>query len=247
MTSRGGFVLWLTGCPAAGKTTLARALAPALSAGRHVEILDGDEVRRRLSRGLGFSRADRDAHVERVGRVARILARGGVAVIAAVVSPYAAARDAVRARCARDGTPFVEVFVDAPLAVRVARDPKGLYRRALAGEVPGFTGVSDPYEPPATPDVTVRSDQETVEESARRVLASLRDRGLIGTQPERAGWAAGGRGRELEAARGSGLHCGHERTAHEDAPHRVRRAPRCLRDAQRRPGRSRSRRGRAAR
>ncbi len=182
MTARGGFVLWLTGCPAAGKTTLARALAPLLAADRAVEILDGDEVRQHLSKGLGFSRADRDTHVERLGWVARLLARNGVAVIAAVISPYAAARDAVRARCAEDGTPFLEVLVDAPLEVRVARDPKGLYRRALAGELTGFTGVSDPYEPPAAPDARVRSDLETAEESAARLLALLRARDLLEAQ-----------------------------------------------------------------
>ncbi len=120
--------------------------------------------------------------MERLGWVARLLARNGVAVIAAVISPYAAARDAVRARCAEDGTPFLEVLVDAPLEVRVARDPKGLYRRALAGELTGFTGVSDPYEPPAAPDATVRSDLETAEESAARLLALLRARDLLEAQ-----------------------------------------------------------------
>jgi len=174
-----GFVLWLTGCPAAGKTTLARALAPRLAAGHPVELLDGDELRQRLSRGLGFSRADRDAHVERVGFVARLLARNGVAVIAAVISPYAAARDAVRAGCAEDATPFVEVHVDAPLEVRAARDPKGLYRRALAGELPGFTGVSDPYEAPAAPEGTVRTDLAPVEACVDSLFGLLRERGLV--------------------------------------------------------------------
>ncbi len=179
MSTRSGFVVWLTGCPAAGKTTLARTLAPLLTPHRPVELLDGDEVRQHLSRGLGFSRADRDAHVERVGWVARLLARNGVAVIAALISPYAAARDAVRARCAEDGTPFLEILVDAPLEVRAARDPKGLYRRALAGELPAFTGVSDPYELPRAPDATVCSDKETPQVSASRVLALLRARDLL--------------------------------------------------------------------
>lgn len=177
MTAR-GLVLWLTGCPAAGKTTLARAVAPLLAGARAVEVLDGDEVRRHLSPELGFSRADRDAHVARLGWVARLLARNGVAVVAAVISPYAAARDAVRAACEADGVPFLEVHVDAPLEVRAARDPKGLYRRALAGDLPGFTGVSDPYEAPAAAEAAIRTDLEPVEASAARLLALLRARGL---------------------------------------------------------------------
>lgn len=176
---RPGFVLWLTGCPAAGKTTLARAVAATVGADRPVEVLDGDEVRRHLSGGLGFSRADRDTHVERLGWVARLLARHGVAAIAAAISPYAAARDAVRARCADEGTPFLEVHVAAPLEVLVARDPKGLYRRALAGELPGFTGVSDPYEVPVAPDLALRTDLEPVADSAARVMELLLARGLV--------------------------------------------------------------------
>jgi adenylylsulfate kinase len=180
-----GFILWFTGLSGAGKSTLASALAPALASERRVEILDGDEVRTHLSKGLGFSKEDRNTNVLRIGFVARLLARHGVAVVTAAISPYAAARDEVRAQAHAEGVPFVEIHVAASLEKLVERDPKGLYRKALAGEIPHFTGVSDPYEPPAAPDLVVRSDLETVAESAARILEHLRARGLVdGAAPE---------------------------------------------------------------
>ncbi len=175
----GGYVLWLTGLSGAGKSTLSAALRPALAADRPVEILDGDEVRTYLSAGLGFSREDRDTNIRRIGYVARLLARNGVAVVTAAISPYAATRGEVRALAAQDGVPFVEVHVAACLEKLAARDPKGLYRRALAGEIPHFTGVSDPYEAPVRPDVLVRTDAEPVEVSARKILDHLGGRGLL--------------------------------------------------------------------
>ncbi len=179
---RGGFVLWFTGLSGAGKSTLSRAVAPHLAAERHVEILDGDEVRTHLSRGLGFSREDRDVNVHRIGFVARLLARAGAAAVTAAISPYRETRDEVRRHCEAEGIPFVEVHVQARLETLVSRDVKGLYARALAGEIPHFTGVSDPYEPPAAPEVTVSSDGEEVARSAEKVLAHLRARGLL--EPE---------------------------------------------------------------
>ena len=138
-----GFILWLTGLSGAGKSTLARHLAPALrQRGLPVEVLDGDEVRTNLSKGLGFSREDRDTHIRRIGYVSRLLARNGVAVISAAISPYRTVRDELR-----DQSPnFIEVFVRCPLAELVRRDVKGLYEKALRGEIQNFTGVSDPYE-----------------------------------------------------------------------------------------------------
>ncbi|HET9314118.1 MAG TPA: sulfate adenylyltransferase [Vicinamibacteria bacterium] len=180
----GGFVVWFTGLSGAGKSTLAEALRRDLGAQRPVEVLDGDEVRTNLSKGLGFSREDRDTNIERIGYVARLLARNGVAVVTAAIAPYAAARDEVRRRAQADGIPFVEVFADASLEALTARDVKGLYKRALAGEIPHFTGVSDPYEAPEAPDVVVRSDRETVEESLDLIWAALESRGLVDALPE---------------------------------------------------------------
>jgi sulfate adenylyltransferase len=179
----GGFIVWFTGLSGAGKTTLAQALRRELEPLRPVEVLDGDDVRTHLSRGLGFSREDRDANIDRIGYVARLLARNGVAVITAAIAPFAAARYEVRRRAQADGIPFVEVFADASLQALTARDVKGLYRRALAGEIPHFTGVSDPYEAPEAPDVVVRSDRETVEESLDRVWTALGRRGLVDATP----------------------------------------------------------------
>jgi len=176
---RGGFILWFTGLSGAGKSTLSQALLPHLQAERPVEILDGDEVRTYLSKGLGFSREDRDTNIRRIGYVARLLARSGGAAVTAAISPYAATRAEVRALAEADGVPFVEVFASASIEKLAERDVKGLYRKALAGELPHFTGVSDPYEAPDRPDVVVRSDAETVEESLGRILAHLRERGLL--------------------------------------------------------------------
>lgn len=179
-----GAILWFTGLSGAGKSTLAQALRDVLQADWRVEILDGDEIRTHLSKGLGFSKEDRDTNIRRIGLVARLLARNGVLAITAAISPYRDTRDEVRALAARDGIPFVEIHAHAEIETLAARDVKGLYRKALAGELPHFTGVSDPYEPPLTPDVVVRSDRETVEESLARILAVLEARGLRTPQQE---------------------------------------------------------------
>ncbi|MCG3773594.1 MAG: putative adenylyl-sulfate kinase [Nitrospira sp.] len=171
-----GFTLWLTGMSGAGKSTVSDMLMDRFrAAGAKVELLDGDVVRTNLSQGLGFSREDRDTNVRRIGFVAELLSRNGVIAVVAAISPYRAARDEVKAKIAS----FVEVFVDCPLEVLAARDVKGLYKKALAGEVGNFTGISDPYEAPLNPDVVVRSDRETVEVSVDRVWQELIHRGLI--------------------------------------------------------------------
>lgn len=174
-----GFVLWFTGLSGAGKSTLAELLKARLAPTRRVEVLDGDEVRTHLSKGLGFSKEDRDTNIRRIGFVARLLARNGVVAIGAAISPYASARDEVRALAARDGVEFIEVYAHATIDALAARDVKGLYRKALAGEIGNFTGVSDPYEPPANPEVLVRSDEESVDESLGRILSVLAARGLV--------------------------------------------------------------------
>ena len=177
-----GFVLWLTGLSGAGKTTLAGRLMPELRArGLRVEVLDGDEVRTNLSKGLGFSKEDRDTNVRRIGYVARLLARNGVAAITAAISPYAEVREEVRRAAYADGAGFVEVYVECPLEVLAERDVKGLYKKALAGEIQGFTGVSDPYEAPRAPDVAVRTHEESIETSAGRIVAELERRRLLPT------------------------------------------------------------------
>jgi sulfate adenylyltransferase len=174
----GGVIIWLTGLSGAGKSTVARGLKDRLN-GRAVEILDGDEVRENLSKGLGFSKEDRDTNIRRIGFVARLLARHGVFVITAAISPYEEARNEVRRAAKRDGVTFVEVYAKADLQALVDRDVKGLYKKALAGELAHFTGVSDPYEPPPNPEVVVRSDRESVDTSVARVLAWLIDHGVI--------------------------------------------------------------------
>ena len=172
-----GFTLWFTGLSGAGKSTLSEAVAEELRRrGRMVERLDGDDVRKRLSRGLGFSKADRDENVRRIGFVARLLSRNGAIAIAAAISPYREIRDEVR----RDhDAPFVEIFVDCPIDTLVKRDPKGLYAKALRGEIQQFSGVSDPYEPPLEPEITVHTDREAVEASRDAVLRYLEARKLI--------------------------------------------------------------------
>lgn len=175
-----GFTLWFTGLSGAGKTTLTEAIVPELRArGVKIEVLDGDEVRTNLSKGLGFSKEDRDTNIRRIGYVARLLSRNGVGVIAAAISPYREIRDEVRASIEAEGVKFVEVFVKASLDTLVARDVKGLYQKAIAGEIKQFTGVSDPYEEPLNPEVLVSSDNETVEQSAATILAKLEVLGLI--------------------------------------------------------------------
>ena len=165
-----GFTLWFTGLSGAGKTTVGEIVEKELKErGLRVEVLDGDIVRTNLSKGLGFSREDRNINVLRIGFVANLLTRNGVAVIVSAISPYKEARDQVRRRI----IDFVEVFVDVPLEVAAERDVKGLYKKAFAGEIEQFTGVSDPYEPPAAPDLILKTDEETPEESARKVIEKL--------------------------------------------------------------------------
>ena len=173
-----GFILWFTGMSGAGKSTLSTAVRRRLEATWPVELLDGDEVRTYLSRGLGFTRPDREENVRRIGYVARLLAKHRVAVLTAAISPYRESRDEVRRLATEAGIPFIEVYAKASLDALVHRDVKGLYKKALAGEIPHFTGVSDPYEPPESPEVTVHTDSETVEQSVERILATLRQQGL---------------------------------------------------------------------
>lgn len=176
-----GLTLWFTGMSGAGKSTLTGQLAQRLrDRGCRVEVLDGDEVRTNLSKGLTFSKEDRDINVERIGYVARLLARNGVIAMTAAISPYANVRDAVRARHEAEGVPFIEVYVEASVEALTARDVKGLYKKALAGEIKHFTGISDPYEPPPHPEVAVRTDRDTVEQSAAQIFTYLQAHGLIG-------------------------------------------------------------------
>lgn len=171
-----GFVLWFTGFSGAGKSTIADLVSEMLrKRDVPVELLDGDVVRTHLSKGLTFSKEDRDTNVRRIAWVAALLSRHGVVAITAAISPYVAIRAEARAMADE----FVEVFVDAPLEKCRERDVKGLYAQADRGEIPNFTGVSDPYEPPPAPEVHVHTDQETPEESAQRVIDYLEQRGLI--------------------------------------------------------------------
>ena len=181
MAKQKGFVLWFTGLSGAGKTTLSSLIATELRArDLNVEILDGDEVRTNLSKGLGFSKEDRDTNIRRIGYVSRLLARNNVAVIAAAISPYREVRDEVRRAIRGDGAAFIEVFAKCSIDVLAERDVKGLYKKALAGELKGFTGVSDPYEEPLQPEVVVETDRESVEASVAKIIKALDDRFLLG-------------------------------------------------------------------
>jgi adenylylsulfate kinase len=172
-----GFTLWFTGLSGAGKTTVSEIVEKQLRRRRgKVEVLDGDIVRTNLSKGLGFSREDRDTNVLRIGFVADLLTRNGVGVIVSAISPFKEVRDQVRRNVGED---FIEIFVDAPLEVCAERDVKGLYKKAFAGEIPQFTGVSDPYEPPASPELHIKTHEEEPHESARRVVARLEELGYL--------------------------------------------------------------------
>ncbi|MGH2703350.1 MAG: adenylyl-sulfate kinase [Actinomycetota bacterium] len=165
-----GAVIWFTGLSGSGKTTIAHLIEEKLmEAGVPVELLDGDVVRENLSKGLGFSKEDRDTNIRRIAFVAHLLQRNGVFVITAAISPYRAVREEARAMV-KD---FIEVYANAPLEVCEQRDVKGLYAKARAGEIKGFTGIDDPYEPPARPEVEARTDQLSVEESAQLVIDKL--------------------------------------------------------------------------
>src|ERR671937_933138 len=175
-TDRRGFTLWFTGLSGAGKTTIAELVRPELERrGLLVERLDGDEVREHLSKGIGFSKEDRDTNIDRIGWVASKLTRHGAAVIVSAISPYRQARRNARKMVEEHGT-FIEVFVDASVEECARRDVKGLYEKAMRGDIPNFTGVSDPYEAPANPEIRIESEHESPEESALRILAFLEDR-----------------------------------------------------------------------
>jgi adenylyl-sulfate kinase len=172
-----GFTLWFTGLSGAGKSTITNELVPIIRERRgQIEVLDGDVVRTNLSKGLGFSKEDRDINIRRIGFVAHLLTRNGVPVITAAISPYRDVRNEVREMIGED---FIEVFVDCPLEVLVQRDVKGLYAKALRGEIANFTGVSDPYEPPVEPEILIRSDKETVEESVAKIISYLEANGYL--------------------------------------------------------------------
>ncbi len=173
-----GFILWFTGLSGAGKSTLGEMLVDEFrSRGYHVELLDGDVVRANLSKGLGFSKDDRDINIRRIGFVANLLARNGVIAITAAISPYREIRDEIRNGA---DAPFVEAFVSCPIEVLVERDTKGLYKKAIAGEIKNFTGISDPYEPPVNPEIVLDTATESAEESRARILAFLSEQSLIG-------------------------------------------------------------------
>lgn len=171
-----GFTLWFTGLPCSGKSTLALIVAKELEQrGREVEILDGDIVRTHLTKGLGFSKEDRDENVRRIGFVCRLLSKHGVAAVAAAISPYRAVRNEVRSSIEN----FVEVYVKASLETCIQRDVKGMYKKALAGELKNFTGINDPYEPPADPELVIDTEAEPPSESAARIMALLEQLGLV--------------------------------------------------------------------
>ena len=172
-----GFAVWFTGLSGAGKTTAARLVEQELCArGFKVEVLDGDRVRENLSKGLGFSKEDRDTNIRRIGFVCELLTRNDVVAIAAAISPYRAIRDENRTRV---GGRFVEVYAKFPIDVLAERDVKGLYKKALNGEIKNFTGIDDPYEPPQNPEVVIESDQETPAQSAAKIMAKLEELGYV--------------------------------------------------------------------
>jgi adenylyl-sulfate kinase len=173
-----GFTLWFTGLSGAGKSTLSTLVAEELRRrGMKVEILDGDEVRTNLSKGLGFSKEDRDTNIKRIGYVCKLLTRNGVAAISAAISPYRDVRDYNRSQIGH----FIEVYVECSIEALTRRDVKGLYKKALAGELPNFTGVSDPYEPPLKPEITINSERQSQDESFKAIIGYLEQHGWIPT------------------------------------------------------------------
>lgn len=165
-----GLTVWLTGLSGSGKTTICQAAYTELSArSMRAEMLDGDMVRKHFSRDLGFSKADRDENIRRIGFIAQLLTRNGIVVLVSAISPYRALRDEIRSNISA----FLEVYVNAPLQICEQRDPKGLYKRARAGELQGFTGITDPYEPPLAPEVECRTDLETIQESVEKVIQGI--------------------------------------------------------------------------
>jgi len=176
MNRNEGFVVWFTGLPSSGKSTLAQRLKDELiKRGFRVEVLDGDVVREHISRGLGFSKEDRDENIRRIYHVAYLLKRNGVVVITAAISPYREIRQEAR-ELLKD---FVEVYASCPVEKCIERDVKGMYKKALAGEIKNFTGIDDPYEPPKNPEVVCETDKETVEESVKKIINKLIERGYI--------------------------------------------------------------------
>ena len=177
-----GYTLWFTGLSGSGKTTITNLLVKELiKRGSKLEVLDGDVVRENLSKGLGFSKEDRDTNIRRIAFVANLLSRNGVPVITAAISPYRETRDANRKLVEADGSAFIEVHAAATLGECEARDVKGLYAEARSGKRPGFTGIDDPYEPPVQPELVVPTGSEPIEQSVARVLSYLEQRGLVPT------------------------------------------------------------------
>ena len=171
-----GFTVWFTGLPSSGKSTLARMLEKVLSdTDFHVEVLDGDEVRLRLSKGLGFSKEDRDENIRRISYVAKIVTRCGAVAITCAISPYREIRNEARKEIGR----FVEVYVKCPLEECIRRDVKGMYKKALSGEIKNFTGISDPYEEPLKPEIIVETDKESHEESLSKIVSGLIQLGYL--------------------------------------------------------------------
>lgn len=176
-----GFTLWFTGLSGSGKSTLAKKVQEILlERGMKVELLDGDVVRTNLSKGLGFSKEDRDTNIRRIGFVCHLLTRNDVVAIAAAISPYKTIRDENRKLIGR----FVEVYCKCPIEVLKERDVKGLYEKAITGEIPNFTGISDPYEPPDNPEIVVETDKETVQQSVDKIIRTLELMGLIPPAPQ---------------------------------------------------------------
>ena len=175
-----GATVWMTGLPASGKSTMAVALEQVLiQRNKHAYVLDGDNVRHGLNKDLGFSAEDRAENIRRIGEVAKLFADSGLIVITSFISPYVSDRDLARKLHDDAGVPFLEVYVEVPLAVAEKRDPKGLYKKARAGQIKGFTGIDDPYEPPPKPELVVATDRLSEGESVRKVLGLLEERGLL--------------------------------------------------------------------